>query len=427
MEEQNRQDIFIARDTYLQKLIESKHNRLVKIICGIRRCGKSFLLFEIFKKHLLDQGVKPSHIIAVSLDTLGQERLCDPQQYMQYITAHTKEAGMYYLFIDEVQLMDKFVKVLNELLRNPNFDIYVTGSNSRFLSSDIVTEFRGRGDVIQLYPLSFAEFYAYQQGDRLQALQDYGRYGGLPPILSFKSPERKREYLTNLFHVTYLRDVVERHHIQHEAELAELITVIASGVGSLTNPTRLADTFKGKKGVRLTAPTIAKYLAYFEDSFILHKALRFDVKGRKYINGPLKYYFSDVGLRNARIGFRQKDPPHIMENIIYLELRRRGYQVDVGVVGVFEKGKKGRYQKKDTEVDFVAQKGDEKIYIQSCYNLHDEEKEKQEKRSLLAINDVFKRVLIVNDTFFDKAYDEDGCLVMGLLEFLLNPHSLGEK
>lgn len=413
----------IKRDFYLNQIIDRKHNGLIKIISGIRRCGKSFLLFELFKQHLLDNGVKESHIIATALDGYKQKQYQNPDVYYEYITSQIKDEDMYYILLDEVQLMDKFESVLNGLMRIKNLDIYVTGSNSKFLSSDVVTEFRGRGDEIKVYPLSFSEFYSTKETDFETAWNEYLTFGGMPLILSYNKTEDKVKYLQNLFKETYLKDIIERNKIKNTEELEELFKIVASGIGCLTNPKRLENSFQSLKHVNLSAPAIKQYLDYLENAFIINKVIRYDIKGKKYINTPYKYYFTDTGLRNACLSFRQNEETHLMENVIYNELNRRGFSIDVGNVEIIDKASDNTYVRKNTEVDFVANLGSRRYYIQSALEMPTEEKKAQEEKSLLGIKDAFKKIVIVKNSI-TPYQDENGITIIGLKDFLLNSNSL---
>ena len=413
----------IKRDFYLNQIIDRKHNGLIKIISGIRRCGKSFLLFELFKQHLLDNGVKESHIIATALDGYKQEQYQNPDVYYEYITSQIKDEDMYYILLDEVQLMDKFESVLNGLMRIKNLDIYVTGSNSKFLSSDVVTEFRGRGDEIKVYPLSFSEFYSTKETDFETAWNEYLTFGGMPLILSYNKTEDKVKYLQNLFKETYLKDIIERNKIKNTEELEELFKIVASGIGCLTNPKRMENSFQSLKHVNLSAPAIKQYLDYLENAFIINKVIRYDIKGKKYINTPYKYYFTDTGLRNACLSFRQNEETHLMENVIYNELNRRGFSIDIGNVEIIDKAPDNTYVRKNTEVDFVANLGSKRYYIQSALEKPTEEKKAQEEKSLLGIKDAFKKIVIVKNSI-TPYQDENGITIIGLKDFLLNSNSL---
>ncbi len=408
----------IKRDLYLNKIINRRENGLIKIITGIRRCGKSYLLDPLFKNYLLADGVKEDHIIKLELDRVENEKYRDSKALNEYIRSLIKDKDMYYVILDEIQLVKGFEFVLNGLLYEKNIDVYVTGSNSKFLSSDIITEFRGRGDQIKVNPLSFAEFLSAFNGDKYEAWNEYVTYGGMPLILSKKNDEEKSQYLKELFEQTYIKDIVERNNIQRIDILDSLINMLASSVGSLTNPQKIFDTFKSKGEKELSLNTINSYIADIEDSFIVNKSTRYDIKGKKYIKTPQKYYFSDIGLRNARLNFRQQEENHLMENIIYNELLIRGYNVDVGVVEVREEGKR-----KQLEVDFVCNLGNKRYYIQSALNLDTKEKTIQESRSLNNIGDSFKKIIVVKDNI--KLWrTDDGIVIMGIQEFLLNKDSL---
>ena len=407
----------IKRDMYLDKLIARKHNGMVKVITGVRRCGKSYLLFELFMEHLLECGVPRDHIIDVQLEGRENKALRDPDNCNAYVRERVGK-GQHYVLLDEVQLMDEFEDVLLGFLHIPNLDVYVTGSNSKFLSSDIITEFRGRGDQVRVHPLSFAEYHAAMGQDWDDDWDDYMTYGGMPYAATLVDDREKAAYLQGLFEEVYLRDVIDRHNVRNVGELGELVDVIASATGSLTNPDKLEKTFKSVKGVTLSAPTIRKYLGYFEDAFLIGEAKRYNVKGRKYIGGPLKYYFEDVGLRNARLNFRQQEPTHIMENVIYNELVSRGYTVDVGIVEIREGN-----DRKQIEIDFVANEGSRRYYIQSAFMLSDEEKRVQEERPLVSVPDSFKKIIVVGGSQ-KVSRDDNGIVTMGIKQFLLNPDSL---
>ena len=413
----------IKRDSYLQQLIERKDNGLVKVITGIRRCGKSFLLFHIFKRWLLENGVGSDHIIEIALDGIENEELRDPKECFKHIKDIMKDDEKYYLLLDEVQFMPRFEEVLNSLLRIKNIDIYVTGSNSRFLSSDIVTEFRGRGDEIRIHPLSFAEFYSVYDGEYEEALDDYMVYGGLPQVAGFQSERQKADYLKNIFANVYLKDVIERNKIQNADEIGILVDVLASSIGSPTNPTRIANTFASTRQMTYTNKTISKHIDCLAEAFLISKASRYDIKGRKYIGANLKYYFTDMGLRNARLNFRQQEPTHIMENIVYNELLIRGYNVDVGIVELFSNDDEGRRVRKQLEVDFVVNQGNQRYYIQVAYDMTSKEKQDQELNSLRNIPDSFKKIVIVNGSKKPWRNDE-GFVIMGMKYFLLNTDSL---
>ncbi len=409
----------IKRDIYLEKIINRMHNGMIKVVTGIRRSGKSYLLFTLFRNYLKTQGVQDDHIISIELDILENAKYRKPYVILEYIKKQIKDDGSYYIFLDEVQLLEDFESVLNSLLHISNADVYVTGSNSKFLSKDVITEFRGRGDEIHIYPLSFSEFMSVYDGDRYEGWSSYMNYGGLPLTISMKSDEQKMSYLSRLFEETYIKDIIERNHIERIQELNDLINVIASGIGSLTNPSRIEATFKSEIKSDISQNTIRSYIEYLKDAFIISEANRYDVKGRKYIGTPMKYYFEDVGLRNARLGFRQIEETHLMENIIYNELRLRGFQVDVGVVLKNRRIKEDVQEKKQLEVDFVANKGSKRYYIQSAFSLYDDEKRDKEKASLINIGDSFKKIIIVKDVIHPW-YDDDGILTIGLFDFLLN-------
>ena len=413
----------IKRDSYLEQLKIRKDNGMIKIITGIRRCGKSFLLFVFFKKYLLESGIDNDHIIEIALDGIENEELRDPKKCYQHIKDAMKDDQKYYLLLDEVQFMPRFEEVLNSLLRISNLDVYVTGSNSKFLSSDIVTEFRGRGDEIRIYPLSFAEFYAAFDGDYDDAWEEYMTYGGLPQAALFSTERQKAEYLKNIFTNVYIKDVVERNRIQNVDEIGTLVDVLASAIGTPTNPTKISNTFKSERGINYSNKTISNHIDYLAEAFLISKADRYDIKGRKYVGANLKYYFSDVGLRNARLNFRQQEPTHIMENIVYNELLVRGYNVDVGIVDVFAKNREGKRVHKQLEVDFVVNQGSQRYYIQVAYDMASEEKQTQELNSLRNIPDSFKKIVIVNGTKKPWRNDE-GFVIMGMKYFLLNADSL---
>ena len=416
--------MIIKRDIYLNRLIERKNNGQIKVITGIRRCGKSYLLFELYYSYLLSEGINPNQIIRIALDSEENEELLDRRKLNETIKSLTSNNElMYYIMLDEIQFVDGFEKVLNSLNRNNNLDIYVTGSNSKFLSSDILTEFRGRGDEIRVYPLSFNEFSTAYEGDIDQAWIEYFTYGGLPLILNLKSDQAKSKYLKDLFENTYIKDVVDRNHIQKDTVLDSVIDVLASSIGSLTNPLKIANTFNSKGHKNATDKTIRTYIDYMIDAFLIERVSRYDVKGKKYIDSPFKYYFADVGLRNARLNFRQQEENHIMENLIYNELLIRGYNVDVGVVEVIEKNDDNVSVRKKFEIDFVCNMQSKKYYIQSAYEIPTKEKLEQEQQSLLHSKDSFKKIIIVNDKI-KPWHNENGILIIGLLDFFLNPESL---
>lgn len=409
-------NMIIKRDKYLDELIGWKHTDLIKIVTGLRRCGKSFLLFNLFHQHLLSSGTDESHIIEIALDDISNEALREPFRMLEYVKSKIKDDNQYYLIIDEVQLLGRFVDVLNSFMHIDNVDIYVIGSNSRFLSKDVATEFRGRGIEIHIYPLSFAELYQARGGDKYALWKSYYTYGGLPYLASLNDNARKAEYLSSLNQTLYLKDIVERNKIANEDEFSELMNLMASSIGSPCNPNKIANTFKSVKKVSLAPQTIAKYLSFMEDAFIVEKSVRYDIKGRKYISTLSKYYFQDVGLRNALLNFRQVEETHLMENVIYNELRRCGYSVDVGMIEV-----RSATQRKQLEVDFVANKGDKRYYIQSAFALPDEQKLEQELASLKKINDSFKKIIITRDDIAPY-HDDNGVLIIGLMDFLLRDY-----
>ena len=404
----------IKRDYYLNRLIAHKHNGMVKVVTGVRRCGKSYLLFKLFRDHLLASGVSEDAIVAIAFDDYGNKRLRSPDELYAYVKARTQGGGRHYILLDEIQLVDDFESVVNGFLHIPGADIYVTGSNSRFLSSDVITEFRGRGDEIKVHPLNFAEFWSVYGGDFDRAWMMYCNYGGMPLCLTLDSPKEKAEYLTRLFETTYISDIINRHNLRGKTEIDELTDMIASSIGSPTNPLKLSNAFASAKNIKISSNTVATYLDYLQDSFLIEKAVRYDIKGKRYINTPSKYYFADTGLRNARISFRQKDYGNVMENVIFNELRLRGYSVDVGMV------ENGGSERKTFEVDFVVNLGDRRYYIQSAYNILTDEKMLQEQRSLLSIGDAFRKIVIVNQPIL-TGYDENGILMLSLTDFLQDP------
>ncbi len=413
----------IKRQIYLDKLISKKHNGLIKVITGLRRCGKSYLLFNILKEHLLSSGVDESHIIEMPFDSYENKQYRNPEILYPYLKSLIKDNGMYYILLDEVQMLDDFESVLNGLSRIKNVDLYVTGSNAKFLSKDIITEFRGRGDEVHMYPLSFSEFMSAFDGTKQDGWNEYTVYGGLPMILGFKTPDQKADFLKMLFDETYISDIVGRNKVRNKNELEEILDVLSSLIGSLTNPSKLSAVFQSVKKKTISPITIKKYIGYFSDSFLIDCAMRYDVKGKKYIDTPLKYYFTDMGLRNARLNFRQLEETHTMENVIFNELKIRGYNVDIGIVTSNEKNSQGVNVRKQLEIDFVCNKGSKRYYIQSAYAMPTEEKMKQEQRSLLLTDDYFKKVIIAKDSA-GPWYNEKGILVMNIFDFLLNPNSL---
>lgn len=428
----------IKRDYYLQELINRKHNSLIKVITGMRRCGKSYLLNIIFYDHLIKSGVSSDHIIRFAFDSaddlnkIGEDLLSisennkkvDPKKFIEYINKQLKDSEVYYLLLDEVQNLGGFESVLNGYLRKSNLDIYVTGSNAKFLSKDVITEFAGRGDEINMLPLSFAEFMTNFTGEKSEGLQDYMTYGGLPFVTLLSTPEQKIAYLKNLFEETYLTDIKKRYKLRkNNAEIDELLNILSSSIGSFTNPTKLSNTFQSLKNKSITRNTIEKYIEYIKDSFLIDEARQYDIKGKKYINSPRKYYFSDLGLRNARINFRQLEESHSMENIIFNELKLRGFNVDIGIVEQRIKDNKGNEQRKKLEIDFVANKGYNRYYIQSALAMPTLKKEQQEQRSLIKINDSFKKIIITGG-FTPQHYNDNGILIINIYDFLLNPNSL---
>ena len=413
----------ILRPLYLQQLISGQGNGLIKIITGLRRCGKSYLLFNLYYEYLRESGVTEDHIIKVDFEDIRNLALRNPIALVNHIDSRMKDSGMYYILLDEVQNVERFPDVLNSYLKIENADVYVTGSNSKFLSSDIATEFRGRGDEIRVYPLSFSEYYSAVGGDKSDAWKDYFTYGGLPHVLQLDTHAKNGNYLKKLYEATYRRDLEERNHIGKIREFDELVRIIASAIGAPTNPNKLSNTFKSVEKSDLTSQTIRTYLGYLENAFLIEKAERYDVKGRKYINSLSKFYMTDMGVRNALLDFRQQEESHIMENIIYNELKIRGFSVDVGVVEVKGKDENDRWYRKQFEVDFVANQGYKRYYIQSALELPDEDKMKQESNSLRNIPDDFKKIIVVKGNI-NPWYTEDGVLIIGLFDFLLNPNSL---
>lgn len=413
----------INRDKYLNALVERMHNGMIKVITGIRRCGKSYLVFRIFKNYLINNLVDEAHIISIELDLRENKQYRNPDIILSYIQSLIVDEKQYYILLDEVQMLEEFEEVLNTLLHISNADVYVTGSNSKFLSKDIITEFRGRGDELHVYPLSFKEFISQYDGDEYHAWADYVTYGGLPLVATMKSEEQKINYLSKLFEETYIKDIIERNNIEKIQELSDLINILASATGSLTNPSKIEATFKSVIQSNISLNTIRQYIEYLKNAYIVNEANRYDVKGRKYIGTPLKYYFEDVGLRNARLGFRQIEETHLMENIIYNELRIRGFQVDVGVVQKRLRNDAGKLSKKQLEIDFIANMGSKRYYIQSAFNLPDADKVKQEKASLINVDDSFKKIIIVKDIIKIKR-DEDGITTMSIYDFLLHENSL---
>ena len=413
----------IKRNRYLNTLISKKHNGLIKVITGMRRCGKSYLLFTLFKEHLLSDGIDEDHIIEIAFDAFENKKYRDPDVLYPYLKEQIKDDAMYYVLLDEVQLLGEFESILNSLIRMKNVDVYVTGSNARFLSKDVITEFRGRGDEVHMYPLSFAEFMSVYPGTKQDGWNEYMLYGGIPLVLEFTTPDQKIAFLKSLFEETYISDIVGRHNIRNKAELEELLNILSSAIGSLTNPQKLSATFQTVKKKKISNSTIKRYIDYLCDSFLIDSAIRYDVKGRKYIDTPVKYYFTDMGLRNARLNFRQIEETHSMENIIFNELKMRGFNVDVGVIMQYETNEKGSNIRKQLEIDFVCNQGSKRYYIQSAYAIPDQAKMEQEQRSLMLTGDFFKRMIITKDTPAPY-YNESGVLIMNVYDFLLNENSL---
>lgn len=415
--------MLFKRESYLQKLKEAQGNGMIKIITGIRRCGKSFLLFDIFYRYLRERGVPDKQIIRIDLEDRRNQNLRNPDNLLQYIDSNIIGDQHHFVFIDEIQLVPEFEDVLNSYLKMSNVDVYVTGSNSKFLSTDVITEFRGRGWEIRVRPLSFAEYYEERGGDKHEALIAYYLYGGLPGAVVLESDEQKQNYLRNVYETAYLRDVIDRNHLQNKEGLREMVRILASDIGTSTNIRRLVNTFKSEANMAISPNTIQSYLSYLQDAFIISEALRFNVKGRKYIGTETKYYFEDTGIRNAAVGFRQVEYNHVMENVVYNELRLRHFNVDVGQVDVFERDKEGKLLRKNLEIDFVVNRGSERIYLQSAYRIPDHEKWLQEQRPLINVKDAFKKV-IIEDEYRLPHYNEQGVYVTGLFDFLLNPNSL---
>lgn len=414
------------RQKYMDALVERMHNGMIKVVTGIRRSGKSYLLFNLFVRYLMQQGTAMDHILTMQLDRWDMRRYRDPDMLLSWIHEHMTDEGDYYILLDEVQFLDHFEEVLNSLLYESHVDVYVTGSNSKFLSNDILTAFRGRGDEIHVYPLTFSEFMEQYDGDMYHGWADYATYGGLPQVASMKTEQQKITYLQSLFKETYLKDILERHKLKYPEGMEDLVNVLASSIGTLMNPTKILATFQSRFHSKLSLNTIRQYINFLEEAFLIQKAVRYDVKGRKYIDTPVKYYFEDVGLRNARLDFRQVEETHLMENIIYNELRCRGYLVDIGVVNrrILDE-ESGRMLSRQLEVDFIASLGNKRYYIQSAFRLPDEEKIRQEKASLLALSDGFKKIILVKDVMRPRRGD-DGILIMSVFDFLLYPHGLDE-
>lgn len=413
----------IRRDTYLNKLISKRHNGLIKVITGVRRCGKSYLLFDLFREYLRKSQVPDDHIIEMAFDAYENKKYRDPEIFFPYLAERINDQDQYYVLLDEVQLLGDFESILNSLVRRKNVDVYVTGSNAKFLSKDIITEFRGRGDEVHMYPLTFAEFMSVYEGEKANGWRDYVLYGGIPLVLTFTTPDQKGDFLKSLLEETYISDIIGRNNVRNKAELEELLNILSSSIGSLTNPSKLSATFKSVKHTTISKVTIKRYIDYLEDAFLIDSAIRYDIKGKKYIDTPSKYYFTDLGLRNARLNYRQVEETHAMENIIFNELKVRGYNVDVGVVVMNETDPAGKKIRKQLEIDFVCNKGSKRYYIQSAFAIQDEKKMQQEQRSLVNTGDGFKKIIITKDAIA-PLYNEEGVLVMSVFDFLLNPDSM---
>ncbi|MDY3080602.1 MAG: ATP-binding protein [Candidatus Enterosoma sp.] len=413
----------IRRDTYLNELISKRHNGLIKVITGVRRCGKSYLLFDLFREYLRKSQVPDDHIIEMAFDAYENKKYRDPEIFFPYLAERINDQDQYYVLLDEVQLLGDFESILNSLVRRKNVDVYVTGSNAKFLSKDIITEFRGRGDEVHMYPLTFAEFMSVYEGEKANGWRDYVLYGGIPLVLTFTTPDQKGDFLKSLLEETYISDIIGRNNVRNKAELEELLNILSSSIGSLTNPSKLSATFKSVKHTTISKVTIKRYIDYLEDAFLIDSAIRYDIKGKKYIDTPSKYYFTDLGLRNARLNYRQVEETHAMENIIFNELKVRGYNVDVGVVVMNETDPAGKKIRKQLEIDFVCNKGSKRYYIQSAFAMQDEKKMQQEQRSLVNTGDGFKKIIITKDAIA-PLYNEEGVLVMSVFDFLLNPDSM---
>lgn len=413
----------IERRKYLDELVALRNNGMIKIITGMRRCGKSYLLFEIFTSYLESNGIAPDHIIKVDLEDYKNRAMRNPDNLYAYVESRITDGDMYYILLDEVQMLDQFEDVLNGFLRIRNADVYVTGSNAKFLSKDIITEFRGRGFEVKMYPLSFSEYMSAYPGTVQAGLNEYMLYGGLPQILSYQTEEQKVRFLKALFDETYLKDIKERYEIRKDDDLEELINIMASGIGALTNPNKLANTFQSEKKSPLSSDTVKNYIDYLCDSFLIEKSTRYDIKGKRYINSPYKYYFMDLGLRNARINFRQSEKSHLMENMVYNELRIRGFNVDVGVVPVVRRGEDGKQHRSSLEVDFVCNLGSRRYYIQSAYRMESDEKIRQERASLLRVDDSFKKIIVIGEES-PVMRDEAGITTISIYDFLLKENAL---
>lgn len=413
----------IERKKYLDELVSLQNNGMIKIITGMRRCGKSYLLFEIFASYLENKGVASDHIIKVDLEDYKNRAMRNPDNLYSLVENRIKDDGMYYILLDEVQMLDNFEDVLNGFLKMRNVDVYVTGSNAKFLSKDIITEFRGRGFEVKMYPLSFSEYMSAYSGTIQAGFNEYMLYGGLPQILSYTTEEQKVRFLKTLFDETYIKDIKERYDVRKDDDLEELINIMASGIGALTNPNKLANTFRSEKKSAISYDTVKDYIDYLCDSFLVEKSTRYDIKGKRYVNSPYKYYFMDLGLRNARINFRQSERSHLMENMIYNELKVRGFNVDVGVVPVVTKDENGKQQRSSLEVDFVCNLGSKRYYIQSAYRMESDEKIRQERASLLKVDDSFKKIIVIGEES-PVTRDESGITTLGIYDFLLKDNSL---
>lgn len=413
----------IERKKYLDELVSLRNNGMIKVITGMRRCGKSYLLSEIFTSYLEQNSITPDHIIKVDLEDYKNRQMRNPDNLYAYVESRITNDGMYYILLDEIQMLDNFEDVLNGFLRMRNVDIYVTGSNAKFLSKDIITEFRGRGFEVKMYPLSFSEYMSAYAGTVQAGLNEYMLYGGLPQILSYNSEEQKVRFLKTLFEETYIKDIKDRYDIRKDDDLEELINIMASDIGALTNPNKLANTFRSEKKSVISYDTVKDYIDYLCDSFLIEKTTRYDIKGKRYVNSPYKYYFMDLGLRNARINFRQSEKSHLMENLIYNELRIRGFNVDVGIVPVVAKDKDGKQQRSNLEVDFICNLGSKRYYIQSAYRMESDEKIKQERASLIKVDDSFKKIIIIGEES-PVIRDEAGIVTISIYDFLLKDNSL---
>lgn len=413
----------IERTKYLNELVSLRNNGMIKVVTGMRRCGKSYLLFEIFTSYLKDNGVREDHIISIDLENFKNRAMRNPENLYAYVESRITDSEVYYILLDEIQMLGEFEEVLNGFLKMPNVDIYVTGSNAKFLSKDIVTEFRGRGFEVKMHPLSFSEYMSAYQGSVQAGFNEYMLYGGLPQILTYKNEEQKVRFLKSLFDETYIKDIKDRYNIKKDDDLEELVNIIASGIGALTNPNKLANTFNSIKKSPISYDTIKDYIEYLCDSFLIEKATRYDIKGKKYISTPFKYYFADLGLRNARLNFRQSEKSHLMENLLYNELRIRGFNVDVGVVPVIIRDEEGRQQRSQLEVDFVCNLGSRRYYIQSAFRMETDEKIRQEKASLLKVDDSFKKIVVLGEETPIQR-DDAGIITVGIYDFLLKENSL---